>query len=339
MVLRALLCLVLLTACKTQKPGKWVAVDFGRPDSVIFELNFVSDGIGWMTTWNGEAKGTEGWEVFKTTDGGKSWSLWAKQAELKIKYTYFVTDKLGWALSLKNDILHTTDGGESWFVQRTAGKSKVRYKDRPSMEVIEPINQLYFVSPRVGWAWGGGKKEDSFEQEGIFLLTVDGGKTWHRQKYPFDHELQAIFFLDPDIGWASDRKAGLFRTVDGGSSWQKEPDDIRRPPITDIFFTDLMHGWIVGPDGYTAHTTDGGKKWLRVRLQKRSYLRSVAFIDSSNGWVAGEDSTICRTTDGGQTWSMEEVEVKQATITKLRILPSGAVWAAGNGVLLKLQAE
>lgn len=333
--------LVLLAGCKREQPGSWVSVDFGRPDNTIFELNFVSADSGWLTTWKSDGqKETEGWEILRTVDGGKTWSLWPAQIEHKIRYVYFVNGNLGWALNLSNDILQTTDGGETWNLQRKAGRSKVKYNyNNPGAptEVPDPLQRLYFLNERIGWAWGGGKKEDAFEQEGVFLRTVDGGKTWQQLKYQFGHELQALFFLDPDIGWASDRKAGLFRTVDGGKTWQQDPDDMRRPPITGIFFIDLMKGWIVGAEGYTAYTLDGGKNWTRVRTAGRNFLNAVCFVDEKTGWSAGENGAIFRTQDGGLTWKKEQTQ-SEGTITRLQLLSPQKGWAAGNsGVLLKLQ--
>ncbi|MBL8148640.1 MAG: hypothetical protein JNN15_01805 [Blastocatellia bacterium] len=329
-----------MSCSKPGPAGKWSVIETGKPDNTVFEMNFLTPESGWLSTWSGDGpKETEGWEVLSTIDGGKTWNVLADQAKNKIKQVYFINGKSGWALTLTNDILATKDGGTTWELQRKAGKVKVKYNyNNPTAptETRDPITKLKFYSEKRGWAWGGGRQDDSYEQEGIFLRTEDGGKTWEKADYSFSDELKTVYFLDADLGWVSDRKGGLYRTVDGGKSWQKDPEDIKQSPINAFFFIDLNKGWGVGSNGYVGRTTDGGKTWIKGRAGK-SFLNSVFFVDEKVGWVAGENGEIFRTEDGGLKWERQESSLP-ATLTHLQFFGNRQGWAAGNaGYLLRYE--
>jgi photosystem II stability/assembly factor-like uncharacterized protein len=335
-----------LVGCQPKAPeGVWTPIPF--PDgkqNTIFELNFLTPEVGWLTGWSDKGpKETDGWEILQTRDGGKSWNVMAKQLEQKIQYVYFINEKTGWALNLTHDILQTTDGGETWTIQRPAGKAKVKYfYENPSAptEIPEPLNRIYFLNEQSGWAWGGGnKKENEFEQEGIFLRTDDGGKNWQKSEFPFGNELKTVYFLDNKNGWAADTKAGLYNSVNGGRSWEKRPDDMKRPSINGVFFLNKDRGWIVG-DRYVGVTEDGGRNFTRVRVD-RSYLYDIWFADENNGWAVGDNNTILRSEDGGRRWQAQTSGFDSpVTITKLKFFNNKTGWAAGhNGALLRYDAK
>ncbi|MEW6730379.1 MAG: hypothetical protein AB1489_03470, partial [Acidobacteriota bacterium] len=236
-------CLVttLLSSCGPKGPaGTWSPLETGQPNTFLEELNFTTPEMGWAVGWDEKGpQETAGWEVLLTRDGGRTWGIWPKQVEQRIKLVHFVNDRVGWAINLDQDILTTNDGGETWTVQRKAEKVKIKYNyNNPGAptELPDPLTRLRFISEKIGWAWGGGKKEAAFEQEGVFLRTENGGQQWQKVEYPFDDELKTLCFYDAYLGWASDRKAGLYKTIDGGKTWEKQRDDLRRPSINGIFF-------------------------------------------------------------------------------------------------------
>src|SRR5687767_7362934 len=58
-------------------------------------------------------------------------------------------------------------------------------------------------------------------------------------------ELNDVFFLDPDHGWAIGERGVIWETLNGGRSWQivDSPTSCR---LESICFADETHGWIVG---------------------------------------------------------------------------------------------
>src|SRR5690606_2137681 len=49
--------------------------------------------------------------------------------------------------------------------------------------------------------------------------TVNGGETWNTIASPTGKRLNAVFFIDGQLGWAVGEDGAIIRTEDGGDSW------------------------------------------------------------------------------------------------------------------------
>lgn len=159
-----------------------------------------------------------------------------------------------------------------------------------------------------------------------FWLTENGGRTWRRAQLPNLGQggvasgrsdpianISGVQFLDPRHGWVSAANHSVYRTTDGGRSWQAA----RVPGGGFIDFRDLQHGYALGPDGLF-RTTDGGATWQRI--SRPSVHGPVTFLDGRTGF-AFQDETgsiigpyegprfgrLYKTSDGGRTWSRYEI--------------------------------
>ncbi|WP_249178074.1 glycosyl hydrolase [Burkholderia vietnamiensis] len=56
-----------------------------------------------------------------------------------------------------------------------------------------------------------------------FWRSGDGGKTWTQLKWPEDHNISDLLFLDSQRGYAIGWGPHLWRTADSGQSWQEIP--------------------------------------------------------------------------------------------------------------------
>ena len=94
--------------------------------------------------------------------------------------TYFINEKVGWAVAEFGTILHTKNGGRTW----------------ESQESNSPYFLLgvFFVDERTGWAIGNG---------GAIIHTSDGGKTWVAQNSGVRYNLFGLHFVDTKTGWSS----------------------------------------------------------------------------------------------------------------------------------------
>jgi photosystem II stability/assembly factor-like uncharacterized protein len=64
-----------------------------------------------------------------------------------------------------------------------------------------------FVSATVGHAVG---------DQGLVLVTRDGGLTWSREESGTTLALRAVFFLDEMSGWAAGYGGAILATATGG---------------------------------------------------------------------------------------------------------------------------
>jgi photosystem II stability/assembly factor-like uncharacterized protein len=182
---------------------------------------------------------------------------------------------------------------------------------------------------------GGAKQDDAFffdanvgfvasGPKASIFATTDGGATWTTA---FNHPgtyFRALYFTDPQHGFAGNIGAGLssqitdatliYETKDGGATWA---------PVTSITgsaaqgvcnFTaiDATHLVGVGRANGPAHllqSSDGGASWVAKDLsQYFSMIIDAHFSSVTEGVLAGMDAsatycTLMRTTDGGDTFA------------------------------------
>jgi photosystem II stability/assembly factor-like uncharacterized protein len=105
-------------------------------------------------------------------------------------------------------------------------------------------------------------------------------------------------------------KGAVFRTDDGGVSWQEQKIPQHAGRFMSLTFTDSDHIWVAGDAG-VFHTIDGGRTWSSGEFRRECedyselqdrYLTSTFFVDDQTGWLFFSSGLIAKTTDGGQTW-------------------------------------
>jgi photosystem II stability/assembly factor-like uncharacterized protein len=120
--------------------------------------------------------------------------------------------------------------------------------------------------------------------------------------------LGGIHFIDATTGVAVGVGGKIFRTTDGGASWQGQNPGTTRN-LNDVFFVDASQGWAVGDNGTILRTTNAGRSWEPQTSSATAPLYGVRFADANRGWIVGGIdptagvSTVLRTTNGGATWT------------------------------------
>ena len=105
---------------------------------------------------------------------------------------------------------------------------------------------------------------------GTIYRSTDKGKVWLApvaQTSALLYGVTDFHFIDAQRGWAispyDNNGAGtVFRTVDGGSSWQGVAGTSLSWGFQSIRFADAMNGVAVGPSGVALITADGGATWI-----------------------------------------------------------------------------
>src|SRR5262245_29674390 len=150
------------------------------------------------------------------------------------------------------------------------------------------LHAVQFVDDTEGWACG---------DDGVIWHSIDGGKTWERQKTGTRASLRGLHFITPYTGWAVGRiesPAGvsvgvLLKTTDGGLRWEEVGTNVM-PGLHAVKFFDEKNGFACG-DGSDAFPTgmfttlDGGTTWNPVKGPRMPSCRGMAVIPRQMGGV------------------------------------------------------
>ena len=305
-------------------PGVWSAQNSGTTQTLL-DVAFVDTKNGWAVGSNGT--------VLHTSDGGLAWEAQDSGTRLKLNSVTFASATQGWAVGELGFIIHTSDGGRSWAVQGD------------DVALQRNLVGVAFVDDRNGWAFT--------ERGSTILSTRDGGQNWSRDFLSNTTVRRAGSFLDGQRGWIAFSTGGVFRTVDGGETWELGPGaNGVSVGQASIYFVDENNGWIAGwrgrksglgsglqfsrfmSDGMVARTTDGGLSWTRHDARTGRFLWDVTFLNELQGWAVGSFGSVLYSDDSGVTWEPQASGTKE--ILRKVVFPDPQNgWAVGdNGTIL-----
>lgn len=119
------------------------------------------------------------------------------------------------------------------------------------------------------------------------------------------YEVSELFWLDEQTGWIYAAGAGVYKTVDGGKEWVKEPFQ----SYGNVVFLNRYVGWYFGYDNHLMQV-DGEKIHRLSSFDPSSRKQRLQFVNSKVGWlsdVVADRSRLQRSEDGGKTWSVLNV--------------------------------
>jgi photosystem II stability/assembly factor-like uncharacterized protein len=107
-------------------------------------------------------------------------------------------------------------------------------------------------------------------------------------------------------GWMVGELGRIFRTTDGGTTWERQFADTKRPFLA-ISCVDARTAWIAGKEGIVYGTTDGGATWKAATTGSSRHVFTLQFPTRERGHGAGDFGAMIHTEDGGRTWTASQV--------------------------------
>ncbi len=278
--------------------------------------------VVYVGTGEADSRGdvTFGDGVYKSTDGGKSWTnvgLKATRHIAKIVVdpkdpNVVMVSALGriYGASKERGIFRSTDGGRTW--------SKTLYvNDRTggidlSMDPSDPsvVYAGMWTIRRTPWHFSSGGKGD-----GLFKST-DEGKTWTRLQ---GHGLPSGVLGKIGVAVAGGnshgqvvyalieaRDGGLYRSDNGGVDWKRISAD-QRIRARAWYFTNVFADPVDANTLYATNTgffksTDGGRTWHSVAIpggDNHAFWMNPLHPELM---IQGHDQGVVTSVDGGKTW-------------------------------------
>lgn len=213
-------------------------------------------------------------KIFKSTDGGKTWSESVQVYTTTIWGITFPTEDIGFVCSTDGRILSTTDGGATWnenFQIGSGGFDRIVFKD--ALNGIASGTSIY--------------------------TTFDGGSTWNLEQnegyWALDHGNGDTYFA------CSVTK--IVKSLDNGGSWITLEQNFAAM-YGSVSFYDNDHG-LVGDAGQVWFTENGGSTFTSSASPGFGINRAAARMDSDTSYISGEDGVIYKTTNKGESWAID----------------------------------
>jgi len=273
--------------------------------------------------------GTASGGVWKTTNGGTTWhpifdgqpvssigDIALEPGNPDVVYVGTGESNVRNSVSFGDGVYKSTDGGNTW--------SYLGLKDTEHISriVINPHNPNVVYVGAVGRAFGPNPAR------GVFV-SRDGGRNWEKTLYK--DEWHGISDMDinpknPNIVFAGlwrfvrrpwtfesgDKEGGVFRSVDGGRTWNKVtlglPELIGRIGIKVAHSNpDVVYAMTESPEGTLYRSEDGGKSFFRVSKDVQIVSRGFYYTDlrvdpADENRVYAVSSRLYVSIDGGRTF-------------------------------------
>jgi photosystem II stability/assembly factor-like uncharacterized protein len=287
---------------------------------------------------------SSGSSLYATKNGGESWNPLVLNTTRWVIDVSIVDSNHIWICTANPcEIIATTDGGITWSTQYEADDT-----------VSSFFNYIEMFDEYNGIAMG----DAPFPPLGkpvCFLKTTDGGNNWLTINNPFINAAsitwQNIDFINPELGFYSpsyDGSSGhsIYKTVDGGSSWQVLPDV--NGYILNLKFNSgnfgfvFMHTSFPSSSGYILRTSNCGEVWDTVFTTSAAIDagRDFEFVkdDPSKVWFC-TNNNLYFSGDSGKTWSLDSLSSKFAHSSDLVVVDGKVCWFLCESVYRNLNAD
>jgi|GEM_PF-1148957 len=273
------------------------------------------NGVFFTSDQTGYAVGTAG-AIYKTIDGGLSWTTQTSGTSEVLHDVYFVNSNTGYAVGTNGAIRKTTNGGATWTSQTATGTATTVFYD------------LHFLSGNNGFIAGSGGK---------IIKTTDGGATWSTLTSGTSSDLHAVYFTSLTAGYVAGNGGIIRKTSDAGSSWTTLTIGTTQN-LNDIYFLDATTGYTVGEDGQVWKTANAST-WTNQSGGFSLTLNRVQFINSTTGYTSAVGGYSRTTYDGGANWYTNPNMIS-SDLQGLHFPSANAGYMVGtSGVLIKYQPE
>lgn len=338
----------------------WTTLDTvpyqGKQDDIVF----VTPDLGWYG--NGTGK------IYRTTDGGDTWTLQWDQPGTFVRTLAFVDETTGFAGNVGTGyfpgvtdetlLYKTTDAGATWApvpaaqdqakAEGIAGLCAMQVLHTPFINhgVMETKARVYAAGRVGGPAWLM-HSDDLGDSWTTINLKDHAGMVLDVHFFDLNHGLIAASSSD-DVTRGTAR---ILRTEDAGRTWQVAYDSGR--PFENVWKMSFPTPQTTSGIGYATiqsynpeaterfviKTTDAGRTWTELPLVDDARVRQfgIGFLDANRGFVGAVPHAFA-TTDAGATWAPAAMGT---AVNKVRVIhtPRGPIAYAIGVEVLKLDAR
>jgi photosystem II stability/assembly factor-like uncharacterized protein len=260
--------------------------------------------------------------VYKSEDGGKTWkNMGLKNSEhigmitidpKNSNIVYVAAYGPLWSAGGDRGIYKTIDGGKTWKqilkVSENTGFNEIHMDPRNSNLLYATAHQR---RRQVFTYINGGPESNLFRSN-------DGGETWDTLSMGIPKDVDkgriglAISPVNPDylyaIVEAGDKKSGVYRSTNRGSSWEKRSDNVTAGNYYQEIFCDPKDvEKVYYVDFWVMVSLNGGKTFEKVGEKNKHVDNHALWIDPNDTrhLFVGCDGGVYETYDNGTNWDFK----------------------------------
>ncbi len=275
----------------TNGGASWTVLNINNPsftsDYYIRSLFALDANTAWIVATDFQSVSNNNYvsKVFKTTNGGQTWSHQSTAYPNTPSWSHFI-----YFFDANNGVTGGNANG-GYFEIYTTSNGGANWTRVPSTNLPPPTQNDasdYAIHFKAGnTVWFGAKQMRVFK-------SIDQGLTWTVSNTGFPilaqgyNEVEAIAFTDQNNGLVA-VGSDLRRTIDGGNTWTSVnytgpffDTDLKAVPGTTNTFVSV-NSFANNPG--SSYTADGGNTW--ISLENTILHNNVTFLDRHTGWSSG----------------------------------------------------
>jgi len=267
--------------------------------------------------------------IIYSDDAGDNWVQAQVPVQVTLTSVTFPSENMGWAVGHSGAILHSADAGQTWDLQFDGFEGSeltIEFLEETLADLEARIEETEDEDERADLEW----KLEELE------FTLDDAM--HDAEAGPWQPLLDVWFENNDHGIAVGSYGQIFRTKDGGETWENRAGSMQNPDRFHLNGIAEVHGgtlFIAAESGLVFRSTNKGESWEVVETPYHGSYFGVVGTGRTNEVLAfGLRGNIFRSENLGRDWEQIQTDANR-TINSGHTAGGGEVaLVANDGVVL-----
>jgi photosystem II stability/assembly factor-like uncharacterized protein len=227
-------------------------------------------------------------QIVVSSDAGATWQQASVPVSSDLTAVYFVDSTQGWVVGHDGVVLHTKDGGDTWQLQLDGRKA----------------NDLLVAAMT--------RKVEADGSEAAKKLLAEASR--YKQQGA-DKPFLDVWFADANDGYVVGAYNLIFRTRDGGNSWESWFDRTDNPKFFNLYAIRPVAGalYVAGEGGLVMKLDASGQRFRALAVPYEGSFFGLA--GAKDAVLAfGLRGNVFRSEDSGQSWTKVDAQLPSAVV-------------------------
>ncbi|MEK9138570.1 MAG: hypothetical protein AAB393_15715, partial [Bacteroidota bacterium] len=256
----------------------------------------------------------------RTTSAETTWTVQPSGTTANLYAVDAVSRNVAWAAGANGVVLRTTNEGAAWLDAHISGGDVVTVagldENNAIVGTVSASGSRIWKTTNAGLTWvarDSGRQYYNLQMVtstvgycaaghvlgGELIKTTDGGDTWRSVLVP--GAILDMFWYDTGRGWCLLSNNVVFRTTNGGATWQFSLTTL--PAIFSLHFNSPQLGLVGSQTGSMNRSTDGGVTWTTGPAAIPGAVLSMTGVPGTQEFWAPANTNVYYTSNAGNNWT------------------------------------